>query len=203
MNLQPALTGFALGGGLIVAIGAQNAYLLRMGLARQHVAPLAFLAAALDAMLIACGLQGLGALIQAHPAWGQGMRWGGALFLIVYGGLACRRALQGSSLAAERDGVLEVPLKQAMLTLLGFSLLNPHVYLDTVVLVGAVGAQHAGLDRLAFGLGACTASFVWFFSLAYGARLLAPVLATRRAWQVLDGLIGLTMFGLAALLLVN
>ena len=99
--------------------------------------------------------------------------------------------------------MLAVPLKQAMLTLLGFSLLNPHVYLDTVVLVGAVGAQHAGLDRLAFGLGACTASFVWFFSLAYGARLLAPVLATRRAWQVLDGLIGLTMFGLAALLLVN
>ena len=83
MNLQPALTGYALGGGLIVAIGAQNAYLLRMGLARQHVAPLALLAATVDAVLIACGLLGLGALIQAHPAWGQGMRWGGALFLIV------------------------------------------------------------------------------------------------------------------------
>jgi L-lysine exporter family protein LysE/ArgO len=196
------LSGFALGGGLIVAIGAQNAYLLRMGLARQHVGLLAFTAALLDGLLIVAGLLGLGRLIQANPSLAQTMRWGGALFLLGYGLLAAWRAWQGGSLEAQGSAEA-VSARAALGTLMGLSLLNPHVYLDTVVLVGAIGARHAGSAKAWFGLGAVTASVVWFFSLAYGARLLAPWLATRRAWQVLDGLIALTMLALAASLILG
>jgi L-lysine exporter family protein LysE/ArgO len=188
-------TGFALGGGLIVAIGAQNAYLLRMGLVRAHPTALALLAATIDTTLIALGLLGAGALLQAHPGWALAMRWAGAAFLAAYAVAALRRALRGGSMPAGDAPV--VPLRQALLTLAGFSLLNPHVYLDTVVLVGAIGAQQPDALRPAFGMGAACASFVWFLSLTHGARWLAPVLATPRAWAVLDGLIGLTMAALA------
>jgi L-lysine exporter family protein LysE/ArgO len=201
--VQPMMSGFALGGGLIVAIGAQNAYLLRMGLARQHVGLLAATAAALDGLLIVAGLLGLGALIKANPALAQAMRWGGALFLLGYGLLAAKRAWQGGSLETQGAVANAVSARAALGTLLGLSLLNPHVYLDTVVLVGAIGARHAGSAKAWFGLGAVTASVVWFFSLAYGARFLAPWLATRRAWQVLDGLIALTMLALAASLILG
>lgn len=201
MWLQPLLSGSLLGGGLIIAIGAQNAYLLRMGLARQHVALLAGTAAVLDGVLILAGLLGLGALIEARPELAQAMRWAGALFLLGYGVLAARRAGSNESLDASAAAVPPVGAKQAVATLLGFSLLNPHVYLDTVVLVGAVGTRHAGAAKAWFGIGAVLASVLWFFSLTYGARWLAPWLATRRAWRVLDGLIALTMWSLAASLL--
>jgi len=201
--LQPALAGFALGGGLIVAIGAQNAYLLRMGAAHQHPTLLAFVAALVDSLLIACGLAGLGAVIQAHPQFAAVLRYGGAAFLAWYALQAARRAMTVEALDTGARQVPAVDARRAVLTLLGFSLLNPHVYLDTVVLVGAVGAQHVGSARWAFGIGACTASFVWFFALTHGARLLAPVLARPRAWRVLDGLIAMTMAVLALMLLFN
>jgi L-lysine exporter family protein LysE/ArgO len=195
--IDAATTGLLLGGGLIVAIGAQNAYLLRMGLARQHVWLLATVAAGVDALLISAGLLGLGALIEAAPRLAWGLRWGGVVFLSAYAWAAARRAWAGSALGTGKVDTM-VSAGQAVFTLLGLSLLNPHVYLDTVVLVGAIGARYMGLDRLAFGCGAVLASFLWFFSLTWGARFLAPLLATPKAWQWLDGLIALTMLGLAA-----
>jgi len=194
--LEAATTGLLLGGSLIVAIGAQNAYLLRMGLAKQHVGLLAAVAASVDALLISAGLLGLGALIEAAPRLGWALRWGGVVFLSAYAWAAARRAWTGSALGSGKVDTT-VSAGKAVFTLLGLSLLNPHVYLDTVVLVGAIGARYFGAERLAFGAGAVMASFLWFFGLTWGARFLAPLLATPKAWQWLDGLIALTMLGLA------
>jgi L-lysine exporter family protein LysE/ArgO len=200
--LAAATSGLLLGGGLIMAIGAQNAYLLRMGLARQHVFVLAGTAALVDALLIAAGLLGLGALIQAAPALATALRWGGVVFLTWYAWAAARRAWTGGTLGGGSMNA-RVSARQAVLTLLGLSLLNPHVYLDTVVLVGAIGSHYAGPERAAFGAGAALASFIWFFSLTWGARFLAPWLATAKAWRWLDGVIALTMLGLAASLALD
>lgn len=200
MHFHPeiALQGFGLGGGLIVAIGAQNAFVLRQGL--KHAAPFltALTCAACDAVLIICGLLGAGALVNAHPAladWAAGI---GAVFLFVYGLRALRAAMHPGQLAAEEgDGIRAWPTVVA--TTLGFSLLNPHVYLDTVVLLGGIGSQFpAGSARISFGIGAVSASFIWFFGLAYGAGKLAPLFAKPMAWRILDGLIALTMWGIAA-----
>lgn len=196
----PALAGFLLGGGLIVAIGAQNAFVLRLGLLRQHVFAVCLLCALSDAVLIVLGIAGLGHLVQNSPLLLSVATYGGALFLFAYGVLAFRRALSPDAMQmAQQSGM---SLRVALSTALAFTFLNPHVYLDTVVLLGSISAQYAGDARAAFGAGAVMASFVWFFGLGYGARLLAPLFARPGAWQILDILIGCVMWALALTLLI-
>jgi L-lysine exporter family protein LysE/ArgO len=196
--MTTALAGFALGLSLILAIGAQNAFVLRQGLLRSHVFAVCLTCALSDAILIAAGVAGFGALTQAIPGLELAMRLLGAAFLIWYGARTFLSAWRGGQ--AMPTGQAVESLRTALLTCLALTWLNPHVYLDTVVLLGAVAAQYE--DRLNFALGAMTASFVFFFSLGYGARLLAPLFAKPRAWQVLDVIIGIVMWAIAAKLLL-
>lgn len=192
------LPGFFLSLSLILAIGAQNAFVLRQGLRRAHVLPVVLACAISDAVLIAAGVAGFGALAEAVPWFAPLMRYGGAAFLLWYGWLNARSAWRGGS-AMGLEGDDTQSLRAALLTILALTWLNPHVYLDTVVLVGSISAQYP--DRLVFGIGAVLASFVFFFSLGYGARLLAPLFSSARAWQVLDAVIALTMWAIAIKLL--
>jgi L-lysine exporter family protein LysE/ArgO len=194
-----ATTGFALGLTLIVAIGAQNAFVLRQGLRREHVGVIVAFCATADAVLMLAGIAGLSTALGHQPLLAGVLTAGGALFLTVYGLRALARARRGGSLGAA-EGTAPPSRRAALAQTAAFTLLNPHVYLDTVLLVGSVGAQ-MGEARWWFGAGAAAASALWFTALGYGARLLAPVFARPRAWQVLDALIGLTMLGIAALLL--
>ena len=189
------LEGFLLGGGLIVAIGAQNAFILRQGLMRSHVFVLCLVAACIDATLIALGVGGFGTFVQSNAELLFWVTIGGIVFLAVYGMMALLRALRPSVLIAADEQ--QTDLKSALATLLAFTILNPHVYLDTVVLVGGISGQYAGFDRLSFAFGAMMASFVWFFALGYGARWLTPLFAKPVAWRVLDGIIAVIMFALA------
>lgn len=196
----PAFTqGLALSLGLIVAIGAQNAFVLRQGLRREHVGPVVVFCAVADAVLITAGVLGMAQALGERAGLAQALALAGALFLAWYGWLALRRARHPSRLqaAAGGDGLSR---GAAVAQAAAFTLLNPHVYLDTVLLVGSIGAQQPAATRGWFVAGACTASVVWFSLLGFGARWLAPWFARPRAWQILDGLIGLTMWTLAALL---
>ncbi|NOC84153.1 LysE/ArgO family amino acid transporter [Ruegeria sp. HKCCD6428] len=188
------IAGFALGFSLILAIGAQNAFILRQGLRREHVFFLCLTCAVSDAILIGAGVAGFGTLAQAAPWFETVMRYGGAAFLIWYGLRSLRSSWLGGSVMEIGNG-RRTSLKAALLTVFAFTWLNPHVYLDTVVLIGSISAQYD--DRLGFALGAMTSSFVFFFSLGYGASILSPVFARPRAWQVLDAGIGVVMLGIA------
>jgi L-lysine exporter family protein LysE/ArgO len=198
MTSSSFATGFVLGLTLIVAIGAQNAFVLRQGLRREHVGAIVAFCAIADALLMLGGIAGLAQVLGHRPMLAAALTAGGALFLAGYGLRALMRARRGGTLAAA-EGAAPLTLAAALAQTAAFTLLNPHVYLDTVLLVGSVGAQ-MGEARWWFGAGAASASLLWFTSLGYGARLLAPVFAKPRAWQVLDALIGLTMLGIAALL---
>lgn len=198
-DAAPFLSGFLLGLSLIVAIGAQNAFILRQGLLRQHVFVLCLICAASDAMLIAAGVAGLGTLVSSSPALIKAVTAGGAAFLFAYAAIAFRRAWRPRALHAAGNG--RADLRAAVAACLAFTFLNPHVYLDTVVLLGSLSSQYDGAGRLAYGAGAVIASFVWFFGLGYGARLLQPVFARPAAWRVLDILIGLVMAAIGASLL--
>ncbi|WP_439149832.1 LysE/ArgO family amino acid transporter [Sulfitobacter sp.] len=191
--------GFALGFTLILAIGAQNAFVLRQGVRRHHVFWVCLTCAVSDGVLIAAGVSGFGALAQAVPWFETVMRFGGAAFLIWYGAQNALSAWRGGA-ALEAEGDNTLSLRRTLLTLLALTWLNPHVYLDTVVLLGSVSAQYD--NRLAFGIGAVTASFVFFFGLGYGAQLLGPIFARPRSWQILDALIALTMWAIAVKLLL-
>lgn len=193
--------GFATGLALIVAIGSQNAYVLRQGILRQHVLPLVLFCALSDALLILAGIGGAGLLIRDNPFLMTLTRYGGALFLAAYGMLAARRAWQGAPMQVAKNG--GATLAAALTACFAFTFLNPHVYLDTVVLVGALANQRPDPARWLFGTGAMSASLCWFAALGFGARFLAPLFATVLAWRVLDGLIALTMWALAAMLLIN
>jgi L-lysine exporter family protein LysE/ArgO len=193
--LGAAGQGFLLGLSLIVAIGAQNAFVLRQGLLRRHVLVVCLICALSDALLIAAGVAGFGALVQRLPALPQLMGWLGAVFLFWYGLTRFREALRTSGLRAAEEGAGS--LSAAVTACLAFTWLNPHVYLDTVVLLGGIATRFAGSARLAFGLGAAAASFLFFFALGYGARLLAPWFARPGAWRVLDTAVGFTMWLLA------
>ena len=193
------LAGFALGFGLILAIGAQNAFVLRQGLRGEHVFAICLTCALSDAILIAVGVAGFGALVMSSPWLGPLMRGAGALFLAGYAALALRSAWRGGS-GLSAGGQDALALGPALGVTLAFTWLNPHVYLDTLVLVGSVSSQSAS-PRL-FGMGAICASFVFFFSLGYGARRLAPVLARPGAWRIFDACVGLTMATLACKLLL-
>lgn len=199
--LAAANEGFFLGLSLIVAIGAQNAFVLRQGLLRQHVLAVCLVCAVSDALLIAAGVAGIGFLVERHPALPQVMTWVGAAFLVGYGFLRLRAALRPHALhPADRPAG---SARAAILACLAFTWLNPHVYLDTVVLLGGIAARHAPPDRLAFAAGAMSASFLFFFSLGYGARFLAPLFERPAAWRVLDLLIGVTMGTLALWLVLG
>ncbi len=196
------LQGLALSLSLIVAIGAQNAFVLRQGLRREHVASVVFFCAISDALLIAAGVLGMAQALGERPMVAQVLALAGAVFLAVYGWKALRRALQQNGLLANEDGD-GLTWAAAMAQAAAFTLLNPHVYLDTVLLVGSIGAQQpAGLQAW-FVAGASSASLLWFCALGFGARWLAPLFAKPRAWQVLDVLIGLTMWVLSGMLVMH
>ncbi len=194
------LQGLALSFGLIVAIGAQNAFVLRQGLRREHVGPVVLFCAVADAVLISAGVLGMAQALGDSPGLARALALAGAGFLAVYGGQAMRRACHAQGLTASTDGA-GLGRGAAMAQAAAFTLLNPHVYLDTVLLVGSIGAQQPAALRGWFIAGASVASLSWFGLLGFGARWLAPWFARPRAWQVLDALIGFTMFVLAALLL--
>jgi L-lysine exporter family protein LysE/ArgO len=196
--LASALAGFAAGAALIIAIGAQNAFVLRQGLRREHVLPVVLVCALSDLALILAGIGGLGAVVNSRPGAVTVIRWVGAAFLLAYAVLAARRALRPTALdPADRP---PATLRATVLTCLALTYLNPHVYLDTVLLLGSVAQQHA--YPWVFGLGAAAASLVWFTALGEGAHRLGPLLARPSAWRVLDGLIALIMLALAVGLLL-
>ena len=193
------LPGFLTMASLIVAIGAQNAYVLRTGLSRHHVGMVVTVCALSDAVLVLAGVLGFGALVTAHPGLLTWARWLGAAYLVGFG-VTCLwsarrpRVLEASAAVPSRGGVLA--------TVLALTWLNPHVYLDTVLLVGSLANQHGSPGRWWFAAGAVAASVLWFSGLGYGARLLAPLFARPVTWRVLDVLIALVMFAVAVSLVV-
>lgn len=198
--LFTAANGFALGLSLILAIGAQNAFVLRQGLRRAHVFAVCLTCAVSDAALIVAGVGGFGWLVAHFPWIEPVMTWGGAAFLIVYGAFSLRRAL-GPPEALDAAQGAPGPLSTTLLTCLALTWLNPHVYLDTVVLLGSVSTQYD--HRAAFGFGAVTASFCFFFALGYGARAAAPFFARPTAWRVLDAVVAGIMWIVAAGLILS
>jgi L-lysine exporter family protein LysE/ArgO len=202
--LPTALSGLGLGLSLIIAIGAQNAFVLRQGLRREHVPLVVAICALSDLVLIALGVGGAGLLFTAVPWLVEVVRWVGAAFLLLYGAFAARRALRPSRLtASDESATITRPSNFAVAaTCLALTWLNPHVYLDTVVLLGSVASTH-GEWRWAFGVGAGLGSILWFSALGFGARLLAPLFAEPIAWRVLDAIIALVMVGLAVMLAVS
>ncbi|WP_307854275.1 LysE/ArgO family amino acid transporter [Nocardioides palaemonis] len=189
------VAGLLTGLSLIVAIGAQNAFVLRQGLRRSHVGLVVAVCALSDVVLIVAGVAGIGVLLD-RAAWAvEVVRWLGVAFLTAYGVLSLLRARRPEALAVG-DGVVE-SRRGVLARAVALTWLNPHVYLDTVLLLGSVAGTHGDPGRWWFALGACVASLLWFAGLAYGARLAAPRLASARAWQVLDVLVGLVMLAIA------
>ena len=196
------LKGMALGGSLIIAIGLQNAFILRQGIKNRHIFASALTASLIDVMLIGAGVLGFGYLIEQQPDLIKWITWGGAAFLFIYGLKSFLSALKPSTMDKENaKGMDKGSMRESVLIIMGISLLNPHVYLDTVVLIGGLSASYAefydGWGKYFFGCGAMLASFIWFFALGYGAKLLAPLFAKPRAWQILDILIGIIMWAIA------
>ena len=190
---SPLLIGCIASFTLIAAIGAQNAFVLRQGIRREHVLPVVAVCTVSDIVLISAGIAGFGALISAHPSVVDIAKFGGAAFLLGYGLLAARRAWRPSALTPSESAPAR--LVEVVITCLALTWLNPHVYLDTVVLLGALANEHRD-DRWLFGIGAVTASAVWFVTLGLGARRLAGLFATPMTWRILDGLIAIVMIGL-------
>lgn len=197
--MQVVLTGFLTGLSLIVAIGAQNAFVLRQGLLKKHVLVIVLICAISDATLIILGVLGLGALISALPWLLEVIRWVGVAFLIWYGSTSLKRFMKNESLKAAEAG--SGALKQTVLTTLALTFLNPHVYLDTVIFIGGIANQF-GDQKWFFVIGAVTASFVWFFSLGFGASKASVVMSKPAFWKILDISIAAVMFSLAITLAV-
>lgn len=200
--LTPLLTGFATGGSLIVAIGAQNAFVIKQGLLRRHLFLTAGLCSLIDATLIAFGVLGFGQIISDYPSIIELSKYFAVAFLLFYGAISLRSAFANKALESAQDNILPT-IKGTILMLLAFSLLNPHVYLDTVILLGSIASQHPEHEQLYFALGAISASFAWFFSITYGSRLLSPLLRKPGTWKVIDGAVALIMWGIAIALLAD
>ncbi|WP_127481288.1 LysE/ArgO family amino acid transporter [Nocardioides pantholopis] len=203
--LSTLAAGFLTGGSLIVAIGAQNAYVLRQGLLRHHVGAVVLVCAASDAVLIVAGVAGIGVVVERAGWVIDVVRWLGVAFLLWYAAASLRRALAPESLDAGAVGAARAePARTVVGRAVALTWLNPHVYLDTVLLIGSIAATHGStgsglLDgRWQFAVGAVLASVAWFSGLGFGARLLAPLLARPRSWQVLELLIAATMLLVAA-----
>ena len=193
--LDSSLTGLLTGLSLIVAIGAQNAYVLRQGLAREHVALVVAICAVSDLVLITAGVAGIGTVVEQAPWAIDVVRWAGVAFLTWYGVSSLRRARRAGSLHAE--GRATTSARGVAVRALALTWLNPHVYLDTVLLLGTIANHHGPSGRWWFALGACVASMAWFSGLGFGARYAGRWLSQPRAWQVLDVLIGVTMLAIA------
>jgi L-lysine exporter family protein LysE/ArgO len=193
--LDALVAGLLTGLSLIVAIGAQNAFVLRQGLIRQFVGPVVAICAVSDLVLITAGVAGIGAIVQHAPTALTVVRWLGVAFLTAYGVRSLWSARHAGALTPA--GEEEPRLRGAVLQATALTWLNPHVYLDTVLLLGSIAAHHGPSGKWWFAVGACAGSILWFSGLGYGARLLSPVLTRPRAWQVLDVLIGLTMLAIA------
>ncbi|MCW7941230.1 amino acid transporter [Streptomyces hygroscopicus] len=198
--LASLAAGFGTGLSLIVVIGAQNAFVLRQGIRRDAVLAVVGICALSDALLIALGVGGVGAVVVAWPAALTAVGLTGGVFLLGYGALAARRAFRPSALRVE--GESERSRRRAVLTCLAMTWLNPHVYLDTVFLLGSIAAGHGSL-RWTFGLGAALASLCWFASLGFGARLLGRFLARPSSWRLLDALVAATMIATGGMLIVG
>ena len=190
--------GLAVSAGLIVAIGAQNAFVLAQGVRGAHRLQIALACASSDALLIALGVGGAGALIASQPALLALARWGGAAFLLVYAAMALRRAWHGESMTLPADSQQSV--WRVLLATLAVTWLNPHVYLDTVVLLGTMATPYPAWGRALFAAGGSLASALWFLLIGLGARWLAPLFATPAAWRVLDGVTATTMLVLAGVM---
>lgn len=195
MDIAVFVTGFSLGLSLILAIGAQNAFVLKQGLKRHYVFVVCAVCAISDAALITAGVSGFGVVIEKYPQVEQVARYAGAAFLFVYSFQSFRSAIS-SSHQLDPEGDANSSLTKTVLICLALTWLNPHVYLDTVVLLGSISTQYAP-EQLSFGLGAVTASFVFFFSLGYGARLLTPIFHKPISWKILEALVGCIMLAIA------
>ena len=194
--------GAMLGAGLILAIGAQNAFVLRQGLRREHVLLVVLTCLMGDIICISAGVAGVGGFIVSHPSFLAIATWGGSLFLLYYGGLAVWRAIRARDrLLVETTGE-KTPAMSVFLTALAFTFLNPHVYLDTVVLLGSLSTQY-GDERWWFSLGAMLESVVWFFALGFGAQLLTPIFRRASAWRIFDAIVAVLLWILAASLILN
>lgn len=197
--LVAALAGTAFGLSLIVAIGAQNAFVLRQGLRGEHVLAVVLICAVSDVVLIALGIAGIGSLLALAPWLVDAMRVGGAVFLLAYAAIAGRRAIRPGAIDPETSGA-PTSLWPTVTTAVALTWLNPHVYLDTILLLGSVAGTR-GDNRWWFGVGAATGSIVWFAALGFGARLLRPLFAKPASWRVLDALIAIIMAAIAVSLL--
>ena len=196
------LLGFGTGLSLIVAIGAQNAFVLRQGILRQHVLPIVLICGLTDALLEILGIAGIGFVVERAPVVLEVIRWGGVAFLLWYAWGAARRATQPGVLVADEgdaagSGSDAGSLKRAVLACLAITYLNPHVYLDTMVLMGSVGNAQGDPARWWFAMGGGVASIIWFAVLGYGARALTRFFATPRSWQILDWIIVVVMLVIA------
>lgn len=200
--LAPIVLGFGTGLALIVAIGSQNAFVLRQGIRGEHVAAVVLVCSVSDALLIAAGIAGIGALIHANPLVVDVARYAGAIFLLGYGAMAARRAIRPGALTASGQHPA-LSAGAAISTVLALTWLNPHVYLDTVLLLGSVANQQAQDLRWWFGAGAITASIAWFSALGFGARVLRPFFARPSSWRFLDGLIAVVMLALGVRLAIG
>lgn len=194
--IVPFLVGIGSGFSLIVAIGAQNAFVLRQGIRREHVLPVVLICGLTDALLETLGVAGIGYLIERAPLVLEIVRWGGVAFLLWYAWSAARRAMKPEVLVADSGSAGS--LKRTILACLAITYLNPHVYLDTVVLMGSIGNAQGDPGRWWFALGGALASIAWFFLLGYGARALTRFFATPRSWRILDGVVAGVMLIIAA-----
>jgi len=199
MIFTPFLQGLGTGAGLIIAIGAQNAFVLNQGLTRNHHLTVALICALSDALLITLGLSGMGIVLAGNAGFAFWATWLGAGFLFWYGLCAFRSALRSGSLGPEERG--RMGLGATVAATLAVTFLNPHVYLDTVLLLGSIGGRYPEAQRFFFGAGAATASLAWFLALGLGSRLLLPFFRRPGSWAVLDVFVGLTMWGVAASLI--
>lgn len=193
--MVPFFQGFGIGAGLIIAIGAQNSFVLTQGVRRQYLFLIPLICALCDALLICAGAAGVGSFVAAHPQIGYYAGIGGAVFLFWYGLRALLKVF--SDTAQDQSEKEATSVKAIILTTLAISLLNPHVYLDTVILLGSISGQFEGTSRLVFTLGACLASVLWFFSLSYGGSLLEPLFRKPLSWKILDFSICVVMWSIA------
>ncbi|MCD4721574.1 MAG: LysE/ArgO family amino acid transporter [Desulfobacula sp.] len=189
------LKGFGVGSGLIIAIGAQNAFVLSHGVRKNHYIIIPLICAICDALLIALGVTGMGTIIASSKNLSLIAGTGGAGFLLIYGINSFRSAIKGGRLSENQK--TESSLKTTILTTLAITLFNPHVYLDTVILLGSISSQFKQPGHIFFGAGAVTASFIWFFSLSLGGKMLAPLFTKELSWRILDTLVGITMWAIA------
>ncbi len=201
MNISIVGEGFGIGAGLIVAIGAQNAFVLKKGIMKQHVFITASTCSVIDIILIVLGSRGLGTVINSNPVLMILATLFGVIFLSIYGIKSFIAVFQSKNLNTEDSVYNGDTLKGTLITILALTVLNPHVYLDTVVLLGSIGARYPIYERYNFTLGACLASFTWFFGLAYGAGFLSFLFKKELTWKILDFVIGCTMFAIVYKLL--